>query len=152
MKDGRIISDRRKRSTPLLAQQAIFGGRRTTIRREGDRKIHLFVDNYSLRLFITLLFLLILSISDAYLTLTLVNAQKATEGNPILAFFLRHSDITFFLAKFLFTSIAVFIFCISNHFVTTRISLALAIIIYLGVVCYELSIMSSFFLVIFVLL
>lgn len=146
MKDGRIISDRRKRSIPLLARHAISGGRRTTIRREGDRKTHLFVDNYSLRLFIALLFLLILSISDAYLTLTLLNAQIATEGNPIMAFFLRHSVITFFLAKFLFTSIAVFIFCISNHFVTTRISLALAIIIYLGVVSYELRIMSSFFL------
>lgn len=122
----------------------MFGGQRSTIRREEDKKTHYFVDNYSLRLFIALLFLLMLSISDAYLTLILVNAHIATEGNPIMAFLLQHSSITFFLGKLLFTSIAVFIFCVFNHFGTTKISLALAIIIYLGVVYYELSIMNNF--------
>jgi hypothetical protein len=145
VKDRRIISDRRKRSTPLLSRQTLFGGQRRTIRREEDKKTHFFVDNYSLRLFIALLFLLMLSISDAYLTLALVSAHNVTEGNPIMAFLLEYSSITFFSGKILFTSIAVFIFCVFNHFGTTRISLSFAIMIYLGVVFYEISIMRNFF-------
>jgi hypothetical protein len=91
------------------------------------------------------LLLLILSIYDAYLTLTLVNEYNATELNPIMAFYLEHGSITFFLEKFLFTSVAAFIFCVFNHFAVARVSLSLAIIVYLGVVYYELSIMNSLF-------
>ncbi len=143
--DRRIIDDRRKKSTPFLSRQTIFGGLRKTIRREEDQKKHIFIDNYGLRLFITLVLLLILSISDAYLTLTLVKARNATELNPIMALYLEHGNITFFLVKFLFTSVAIFIFCVFNNFAVARISLALAIIIYIGVVYYELSIMNNFF-------
>ena len=139
----RIIDDRRKQSTPFLSRQTIFGGRRRTIRREADKGKYIFFDSYDLRLFITLLLLLILSVSDAYLTLTLVKTYSATELNPIMAVYLEHGSITFFLEKFLFTSVAVFIFCIFNHFAVARVSLSLAIIFYLGVVYYELIIMSG---------
>ncbi|MDA8104159.1 MAG: DUF5658 family protein [Nitrospiraceae bacterium] len=143
MDHQRIIDDRRKRSTQFLSRQTIFGGRRRTIRREADREKHIFLDNYDLRLFITLLLLLILSISDAYLTLTLVKTYNAVELNPIMAVYLEHGSITFFLEKFLFTSVAAFIFCVFNHFAAARVSLSLAILIYLGVVYYELIIMSG---------
>jgi len=143
--DRRIIDDRRKQSTPFLSKQTIFGGRRRTIRREEDKGRHIFLDKYGLLLFITLLLLLLLSITDAYLTLTLVKAYNATELNPVMAFYLEYGSVTFFLEKFLFTSVAVFIFCVFNHFAVVKISLALAIIIYLGVVQYELSIMNNFF-------
>ena len=145
MNDRRIIDDRRKQSTPFLSRQTIIGGRRRTHRRKEDRGKHIFLDNYGLRLFITLLFLLILSISDAYLTLTLVKAYNASELNPIMALYLEHGSITFFFEKFLFTSVAVFIFCVFNHFAAARVSLSLAIILYLGVVYYELIIMNSLF-------
>ncbi len=144
--DRRIIDDRRKQSTLFLSRQTIFGGlRKRTFRREEDKKKHIFIDNYGLWLFITLLLLLILSISDAYLTLILVKALNATEVNPTMAFYLEHGNITFFLVKILFTSVAIFIFCIFNNFAVARISLALAIIIYVGVVYYELSILPNFF-------
>ena len=143
--DRRILDDRRKQSTPFLSRQTIFDGRRRTIRREEDKGRHIFLDKYGLLLFITLLLLLLLSITDAYLTLTLVKAYNATELNPVMAFYLEYGSVTFFLEKFLFTSVAVFIFCVFNHFAVVKISLALAIIIYLGVVQYELSIMNNFF-------
>ena len=145
MNDRRIIDDRRKQSTPFLSRHTFFGGRRRTIRREEDKKKHIFVDHYGLRLFMTLLLLLILSMLDAYLNLGLVKANNATELNPIMALYLEQGSVTFFLEKFFFTSAAVFIFCVFNHFSITRISLALAIIIYLGVVFYEVSIMNNFF-------
>jgi len=144
--DRRIIDDRRKQSTPFLSRQAIFGGmRKKTFRRKEDRKKHIFIDNYGTWLFVTLLLLLILSISDAYLTLILVKALNATEVNPTMAFYLEHGNITFFLVKILLTSVAISIFCVFNHFAVVRISLALAIIIYVGVVYYELSILTNFF-------
>ena len=143
--DRRITDDRRKQSTPFLSMQTIFGGRRKTIRRKEDKRKHIFLDNYGLPLFITLLLLLLLSITDAYLTLTLVKAYNATELNPVMASYLECGSITFFLGKFLFTSVAVFVFCVFNHFAFVRISLTLAIIIYLGVVQYELSILNNLF-------
>ena len=143
--DKRILDDRRKQSTSFLSRQTISGGRRRTIRRQGDKRKHIFLDNYGLLLFIILLLLLLLSITDAYLTLALVKAYSATELNPIMAFYLEYGTITFFLQKFLFTSVAIFIFCVFNHFAVVRVSLALAIIIYLGVVQYELSIMNNLF-------
>ena len=145
MNDRRIIDDRRNQATPFLSGQTNFGGRRRTIRRKADKGKHIFLDSYGLRLFITLLLLLILSISDAYLTLTLVKAYNATELNPIMAYYMEHGSVTFFLQKFLFTSVAAFIFCVFNHFAVVRVSLSLAIIVYLCVVYYELSIMNSLF-------
>ena len=145
MKDRRIIGDRRKLSTAFLSRQTNYSGRRKTVRREPDKKTYFLVDNYSPRLFIFLLLLLLLSITDAYLTLSLVTEWNATELNPIMAFYLEHGTITFFLEKFLFTSIAVFIFCVLNNFAVARVALALAIIFYFGLVYYEVSIMRNFF-------
>lgn len=143
--DRRLINDRRKRPTPFPGKHIIFCGRRRTFRREEDKKTHIFVDHYSLKLFITILLLLLLSVFDAYLTLALVKERVIVEANPIMALYLEHGDLTFFLEKLLLTSVAVFIFCVFNHFSVTRISLSLAIIIYLGVVFYEVSIMNNFF-------
>ena len=147
MKDRRIIGDRRRRklSTAFLLRKTIYSGIRKTIRREVDKKKYILVDNYSPRLFIILLLLLLLSITDAYLTLSLVKVSNATELNPIMALYLEHGTFTFFLEKFLFTSVAVFIFCVLNNFAVARVSLALAIIFYFGLVFYELNIMSNFF-------
>lgn len=141
--DRRITGDRRSLRTRFLSRRTIFGGRRKVIRRGEDKKTHILVDSYGLNIFIIILLLMILSISDAYLTLTLVKIHKAVEFNPIMALYLEVGNVTFFLEKFLITSIALFIFCILNHFTVTRISLALAIIIYSGLVYYELSLLNS---------
>ena len=145
LQEKRLIDDRRKLPTRFLSRQTIVGGRRRTIRREKDRGRHILIDNYGPLLFTMLLLLLLLSISDAYLTLLLVKTCNATELNPIMALCLEHGNVTFLVEKFLFTSVAVFIFCVLNHFAAARISLALAIIIYFCVVYYEVSIMKNFF-------
>lgn len=141
--DRRIVGDRRNLRTRFLSKHTIFGGRRRIIRRRADEKTHILVDNYDLRIFIFILLLLILSISDAYLTLTLVKTYKAIELNPIMALYLEAGNITFFLEKFLITSMAVFIFCIFNHRGVTRVTLALSIIIYSGLVYYEVTLLNS---------
>jgi hypothetical protein len=141
--DRRIVGDRRKLRSRFLSKHTIFGGRRRIIRRREDKKSHILVDSYDLRTFIVILLLLMLSISDAYLTLTLVKTYDAIELNPIMALYLEAGNITFFLEKFLITSMAVFIFCVFSHRAVTRVFLGLSIIIYSGLVYYEVSLLNS---------
>lgn len=143
MNNLRIIDDRRKQSVPFRFKQAVVCGRRMTIRRKTDKRKYFVLDRYGSRLFMTLLLLLILSISDAYLTIMLVKTHGAVELNPIMAVYLEYGSVTFFVQKFLFTSAAVFIFCVFNRFALVKTALALAIILYLGIVYYELSILNN---------
>jgi len=141
----RITGERRRRPTPIVSRHTFFGGRRRAIRRNEDKRRHFFVDHYNLQLFITLLALFILSVLDASLTLELVRSNIAAEANPVMALYLEHGSITFLLEKFLFTSVAVLIFCVFNHFLITKISLILVTVLYFGVVFYEVSMMNSLF-------
>lgn len=61
---------------------------------------------YSPRLFAAILCIIALSIIDAYLTLDLVN-RGADELNPIMAYYLDKSPLTFFTVKYLITCAAV---------------------------------------------
>jgi hypothetical protein len=141
MNDARVLDDRRKQSMAFLSRQGLVCGRRKTIRRRADRKKYIFLDSYGSRLFTMLLLLLVLSISDAYLTLILVKIYGGVELNPIMAVYLEYGSIPFFVQKFLFTSAAVFVFCVLNGVAAVRIALILAIMLYSGTVFYELSVL-----------
>jgi hypothetical protein len=143
--EQRLSSDRRRCPTPLISTYSFRGGQRRAVRRELDRGKHILVDSYSPRLFITLLSLLILSLSDAYLTCILIKEYGYTEVNPVMAFYLESGEMLFIIEKFLFTSLSIFIFCLFNNFTITKISLASSITIYLIVIVYELNIMFKFF-------
>jgi len=143
--DRRIVPDRRKQPTPFISRHTYMSGRRRTLRREEDKKKYSFVDWYSPRLLITLLFLLILSMLDAYFTLTLIREHGIAEANPIMAFYLEGGNISFIIEKLLFTKVSIFIFCLYNNFTITKFSLASSIIIYSAVVLYELNIVYKFF-------
>ena len=144
MKDRRLTPDRRKQPTSCISRHTFISGQRRTVRREVDKKKNIFVDLYSPQLLITLLFLLILSLLDAYCTLTLIREHGIEEANPVMAFYLECGDISFIMGKFLFTTVSIFIFCRYNNFSVTKVSLASSIMIYLAVVLYELNIMYKF--------
>jgi hypothetical protein len=61
-----------------------------------------------------------------------------------MALYLKRGSVIFVLEKLLFTSIAVFILAALNRFVFAKISLALAIAVYLAVVFYELGVLNFF--------
>ena len=144
-KRGRTVSDRRRQPTPVFSKYTCIGGRRRTIRRGGDRGQHIFIDVYSLRLFLTLLFLLLLTVADSFFTLALTENNIVVEANPIMAFYLAHSSIIFFAVKFFIAALAVLIFCLCKNSPITKVSVAFAIIIYLTVTLYELNIMYAFY-------
>jgi hypothetical protein len=83
-------------------------GRRTIVRRMEDRQSPVLIDRHSPRTFIVILFIIILSVLDAILTLNLVDLG-ASELNPIMAYYLGHGPLTFFWVKYLLTSAAVLI-------------------------------------------
>jgi len=143
--DRRIVPDRRKQPTSFISRFTFINGGRRTIRREADRKKHIFVDWYSPKLLITLLILLILSLLDAYFTLTLIKEHGVVEANPVMAFYLECGNVSFIIEKFLFTTVSIFIFCLYNNFSVTKVSLTSSIIIYAAVILYEMNIMYKFF-------
>lgn len=104
----------------------------------------MFVDVYSTLLLITLLSLIILTLVDASLTVILIDRGVAKETNPIMAFYMSLGNGSFIVAKFLLTTVPVFLLCLCKDCSITKISLAAAIIIYLSIIAYEFSILYRF--------
>ncbi|NWF51548.1 MAG: hypothetical protein HXY47_00500 [Nitrospirae bacterium] len=142
--ERRHLPDRRKSPTLLISRYTFIGGRRKTIRRYSDRKKYIFVDIYSPQLLLMLLFLLILNISDGYLTLILIRENIAVEVNPIMSFYLELGNISFLTAKLFFTILPLFTFCICKNFSITKASLSTVMIIYISLILYELNLIFKF--------
>jgi len=136
--DLRTFSDRRKGPTPIISRYTFFGGRRKKARRKEDKKNYIFVDLYSTRLMIAILFLLSLSCIDAFLTLELIKRGVVHEVNPIMAFFLGYGDFQFSLMKFALESLSLIVLCLFKNVNITRICLPVMMQIYLIVVSYEI--------------
>lgn len=136
--DLRAVSDRRRGPTPIISRFTFWGGRRKKARREGDKKDHIFVDLYSTRLLIAILFLLTMSCLDAFLTLELINKGVVYEANPVMAFLLDKGVFEFSLVKFVITSLSLIVICLLKNVKITRICLPVTIKIYMIVIIYEL--------------
>ncbi len=143
--DRRTLTDRREGPTPILSRYSFAGGCRKTIRRESDKEKFFFVDRYSIKLLITLLFLFLLSCIDAYLTLALIEKNMIVEANPVMAFYLDHGNMFFISAKFFITAVSIVILCICMNVSVVKIALPSAVIIYLLVIMYELNIIYKIF-------
>ena len=135
---SRNQSDRRRSPTPLFNRYTLWGGRRKTIRRAHEKRSHLFVDLYSARLLFLVAAIISLSCIDAYLTLFLIEKGKVVEANPIMAVLLSYGVVPFTVVKFIVTASALLILCLFKNARITRISLPLALKIYLCVIIYEI--------------
>ena len=135
---SRDHSDRRQQPTPVISRYTFGGGRRKTIRRVTEKRTHLFVDLYSERLLFIVATVITLSCTDAYLTLLLIEKGKVVEANPFMASLLSYGVFPFILVKFLITASALLVLCLFKNARITRISLPLAVKIYLCVIVYEI--------------
>ncbi len=129
--------DRRRHPTPLISSYTFGGGRRKTIRRVDEKRTHLFVDLYSARLLFIVATVITLSSIDAYLTLLLIEKGKVVEANPFMASVLSYGVFPFVFVKFLITASALLVLCLFKNARIARISLPLAVTIYLCVISYE---------------
>jgi hypothetical protein len=114
LKDRRSGLDRRAGPTSPFSRQSLFGSRKGGRRKE-DRKKNYFVDVYSPLLMLVLVFTLILSITDAFLTLRLME-DSFRELNPIMDFFLRQGPYVFLLVKYSLTSFGLITLLVCNTF------------------------------------
>ena len=139
--------DRRTKSG-FNIRSLLFGGKRKTIRRQEDIKRILYVDHYSPGLFFTIVFILFLSVVDSLLTLSLLN-HGAYETNPVMAYFLEIGPYTFFTFKYLITILSLIILLMCRNVVLRIIKLSarsvlyLFVLFYLGVVGWELYLISN---------
>ena len=140
-KECRVNPERRKHPTPIFSRYTFWGGRRKTIR-ENDRKKHLFVDLYSTRLLVEVIFLLCLCCLDAYFTLSLIERGNVIEANPIMAYLLWYGIMPFVVIKFIFTALLIAILTIFQNVKIARFGLPFAIKIYIVVILYELYLFS----------
>ena len=105
--DRRSGTDRRNHSG-INIRSLLIGGRRTNIRRQDDKRKILLVDRYSTRLFAAIIVILSLSITDALLTLMLID-NGAYEMNPVMAYYLNGGPHIFIVMKYLLTCLAIFV-------------------------------------------
>ena len=144
---NRSGKDRRTKSS-FNIRSFLFGGKRENIRRQEDTKRIFYVDHYSPWLFIIIVSILILCVVDAFLTLFLLN-HGAYETNPVMAFFLKFGPSTFFISKYLLTTIPVIILLIFRNTVVRVIKLSarsvlyVIVVFYLAVVGWELYLISN---------
>lgn len=134
--------DRRARPTRPLSL-ASLRGRRRHVRRIEDRDIHQYVDLYDGNHVLLVVAALLLSVTDAYLTLFLI-AMGGSELNPVMDYFLEKGALSFFLFKYGLTAAGVLWLLVHKNFVilgrTVSVRAVLTVIpcLYGLLVAYEL--------------
>lgn len=140
--DRRTGGDRRFRKKSNL-RFLLYGGRRITGRRFEDRQRILYLDRYRPLHFVVIMFILFLSIMDAWLTLFLIN-HGAIELNPIMAFYLAFGPYTFMFVKYGLTCAGVIILLlVKNAFLSplrvhAEAMFYLVLAAFLGVISWEI--------------
>jgi hypothetical protein len=100
-------------------------------------------DTHSPKTVAVILLIILLSITDAYLTLYLIS-RGAVELNPIMAYYLDHSPLAFFGMKYLLTCASILVILMIKDFylfrtkVQGKILFAFHIIALTSVVQWEL--------------
>ena len=135
-------TDRRTNNRARL-KYLLFDGRREQSRRDEDRSKAVIYDRYNPKLFFAITTILVLSILDAVLTLIVIQ-RGATELNPVMAYFLELGTPTFIIAKYILTSVGVFILLIFKNVFLTRIKIythslfPCVIFVFMVVIAWEL--------------
>ncbi|MGO9021883.1 MAG: DUF5658 family protein [Syntrophobacteraceae bacterium] len=143
--ERRTGKDRRSRPTSPFTLQSLVGSRRHYRRNQDARKFY-FVDLYSPFSAILLILTLILSLTDAFLTLNLVG-KDIEELNPVMDFFLKLGPVQFIMVKWFLTAFGLIsLLVLKNYYlwqgrVRTVVVLAILPFLYLMLVSYEIYMM-----------
>jgi len=146
-KENRRGLDRRTNNKARL-KYLLFNGRRERSRRDEDSGKAFIFDRYNQKFFLAITVILILSVLDAVLTLTVIQ-RGAKELNPVMAYFLEHGTSTFIVAKYVLTSIGVLILLIFKNVFLTRLKIythalfPCVIFVFITVIVWELFLIHS---------
>ena len=132
-----------------LSARTFFQGGLTPRRRRGRRQgeHHSLVDWHEPHLLFLSLMILLLSVTDAFLTLTLMT-HGATEANPVLEYVLSSHPEFFAVVKMLLTGIGVLVLVALARAKVFRVIRVSAIMhwflaLYLALICYEWWLLGS---------
>ncbi len=101
------------------------------------------------KIFAKIIFILLLSILDAYFTLYLLS-HGAAEINPVMAFFVQFGKGAFFGTKYLLTSISVIILLLPDHLRLFGFHIPRRTIFYTIAGVFEVVILWELYLIFFV--
>jgi hypothetical protein len=134
----------RRQDKGVSGNRFLLFGRRKEIRRFDDyRQTSYSPDHYSLRVFSVIISIILLSITDAVLTLYLIR-HGASEINPIMEHFLKFGPLPFLAAKYLLTTASVVLLLKykNAHVFGTKIRakylFVIILLIYISVVLWEM--------------
>lgn len=92
----------------------LIRGRRRRVRRRVDRDRVFYVDQYGKTIFRLIVLILIFSLTDAFLTLLLID-HGAVELNPLMAFYLKAGPGLFVAVKYALTSLSIFVLLVYSN-------------------------------------
>ncbi len=140
---NRSDSAARRQNEGLPGFRYLFFGRRKEIRRHVDHQESYFLDHFSLRVFSVIIAIILLSVTDAMLTLYLIR-HGAAEVNPIMEHFLKYGSLPFLAAKYLLTTASVVLLLIYKNVyifgtkIRAKYLFILIFLIFISVVLWEL--------------
>ena len=140
---NRTDSTSRRQDEGLPGFRYLFFGRRKEMRRNKDNQESHFLDHYGLSVFSIIIGIILLSLTDAMLTLFLIQ-HGAAEVNPIMEHFLKYGTLPFLAAKYLLTTASIVLLLIYKnvHIFGTKIRakylFIIILLIFVSVVLWEL--------------
>lgn len=140
--DRRILKDRRRRPTPLISRYTLVG-RRQGFRREEDRKRGGYVDRYTPTALFLIILIAGLNILDIFFTMIILD-QGGLEVNPIVNSAIFIFGDNFWIWKFGIVSFSLTLLCLHSKFRLGRYFILLAILIYLGVMIYQIHLLYHY--------
>jgi hypothetical protein len=133
--ERRILKDRRNRPTEGLSRFSA-GGRRSSFRRERDRRGGGYVDRYGPGLLFLLVLIVGLNVLDALLT-TMILKDGGWEINPVVRSAIELYGDRFWIWKFFTVSVPLVLLCIHSKFRLVMPVLCGISAVYVAVVLFQ---------------
>lgn len=129
--------DRRSRPTPRLSRWSFGSGRRRTARRAGERE-GAFVDRYSARLWLLIVWVALMNAADSFFTI--VHLQNGgIELNPVAALMLESGRAGFVVWKSALIALPLAVLCVHKNFPLARLGILASAATYTALCLYHLS-------------
>ena len=135
---GRILKDRRKKSTPALSRYILWG-RRRTFRRKAEKERGGYVDYYEWGLLLPLVLISGLNILDSLFTMIILE-DGGWEINPVVRSVIQLYGDRFWIWKFAIVSLPLILLCLHSKFRLVITIIFGISVIKIAIVLYQISI------------
>ena len=132
-------SDRRSKPTPRFSRFTLFGGRRRGGRRDGESE-NTFVDQYSGRMWVLLVWVAMMNAGDSFFTLLHLQ-DGGIELNPVAEQMLQTGRLGFVALKSFLITLPLAVLCLHKNFSLARLGLWIAAGTYSLLLAYHVSLL-----------